>query len=269
MNLKLKKPLVVFDLETTGTNIVNDRIIEICLAKVLVNGQKEIWTQRINPEIPIPLESSKIHGIYDKDVKDKPRFKEIAKKLFAFLEGCDLAGFNIIKFDVPMLVEEFLRAGIDFDISNRNLVDVQKIFHIMEPRNLAAAYKFYCSKELTDAHSAEADALAALEILDQQVARYHNQPIKDDKTGEIKIPIVNDIQALHKLTLSNNVDLAGRIVLNSEGVPVFNFGKHINKPVLEVLKSEPSYYDWMMKGDFPLDTKRKLTEIKLKQFNQK
>ncbi|MFQ3575963.1 MAG: 3'-5' exonuclease [Cytophagales bacterium] len=269
MNLNLKKPLVVFDLETTGTNIANDRIIEICLAKVSVTGQKEVWTQRVNPGMPIPEESSKIHGIYDRDVQDKPKFKEIAKKLFAFLEGCDLAGFNIVKFDVPMLVEEFLRADVDFDTSNRNLVDVQKIFHMMEPRNLSAAYRFYCEKELIDAHSAEADTLATLEILDRQVLKYQNKEVKDEKTGEVKIPIVNDMQALHKLTMSNNVDLAGRIVLNSNGVAVFNFGKHINKPVLDVMKTEPSYYDWMMKGDFPLDTKRKLTEIKLKQFNQK
>ncbi len=267
MFLKLKKPLAFFDLETTGINIVNDRIVEVAIVKVHPNGEKETRTHLINPGMPIPKESSMIHGIYDEDVKDKPAFKEIAKTLGTFLEGCDLAGFNIAKFDVPMLVEEFLRAGLDFDISTRNLVDSQKIFHLMEPRTLSAAYKFYCGTTLENAHSAEADTLATYEVLNAQVERYADQVIKDAKGNET-VPVTNDMASLHKLTLSNNVDLAGRLVFNGSGIEVFNFGKHKDRPVTEVFDKEPSYYEWMMKGEFPLDTKRKLTEIKLRRLGK-
>jgi DNA polymerase-3 subunit epsilon len=266
--LRLKKPLAFFDLEATGINTIRDRIVEISIVKALPNGETEIRTRRVNPGMPIPIEASLIHGIYDEDVKDEPTFKQIAKGIASFLEGCDLAGFNSNRYDVPLLVEEFLRAGVDFQIKNRHLVDVQRIFHMMEPRNLSAAYKFYCNKELIDAHSAEADTIATFEILNAQVDRYAGVKIKDSAGNEIE-PIVNDIASLHALTASNNVDLAGRMVYNDKGEELFNFGKHAGKPVLEVLKAEPAYFDWMLKGDFPLDTKRRLTEIRLKSLNNR
>ncbi|UII19783.1 3'-5' exonuclease [Fulvivirga ligni] len=265
MKLKLRNPLTFFDLETTGTSVVNDRIIEISVVKVMPNGETIIKTNKINPTVPIPAETSVIHGIYDEDVKDAPTFKNIAKSLTKFLEGSDLAGFNILKFDVPMLVEEFLRVGIDFDVSKRKLIDAQKIFHMMEKRTLSAAYKFYCDKELTDAHSAEADTLATLAVLEAQVVKYEGQEVVDNLGNKLGV-IENDMEKLHALTSSNMVDLAGRIILNKEGVACFNFGKHRNQPVATVLKSEPNYYNWMMNGDFPQDTKRRLTEIKLKAF---
>ncbi|MBT29165.1 MAG: DNA polymerase III subunit epsilon [Thalassobius sp.] len=269
MNLHLKNPLAVFDLETTGINIVKDRIVEISIVKVMPSGEKEIKTKRVNPTIPIPAESSMIHGIYDEDIKDAPTFKQIAKEIAKFLEGCDLAGFNVLKFDIPMLAEELLRAGVDFDTKNRKIVDSQKIFHMMEPRTLHAAYKFYCDKDLENAHSAEADTLATYDVLDAQVKRYENVEIKDQKTGKTYVPVKNDMQALHEITSSNMIDFAGRMVYNSEGVAVFNFGKHKNRPVLEVLKKEPGYYDWIINNEFALNTKQKLTEIKLSQFNNK
>lgn len=268
MKLNLRNPLAFFDLETTGTNIATDRIVEISIIKMLVSGETVTKTLLINPQIPISPESSLIHGIYDKDVQDCPTFKDVAKNLAAFLEGCDLAGFNILQFDVPMLVEEFLRVNVDFDPSKKKIIDAQKIFHLMEKRTLAAAYKFYCQKELVDAHSAEADTRATLEVLMAQVERYQGQAVlnlRGDKIGVIE----NDMAILHELTASNMVDLAGRMVKNDSGIEVFNFGKHKGRPVEEVFSVEPSYYDWMMKGDFPLDTKRRLTEIKLRNFNRK
>ncbi|MGK7394082.1 MAG: exonuclease domain-containing protein [Candidatus Cyclobacteriaceae bacterium M3_2C_046] len=267
MYLNLKNPLVFFDLETTGTNISQDKIVELSFVKMTTNEQVVTKTMRINPQIPIPVETSLIHGIYDEDVKDAPPFKAIAKELARFLEGCDLSGYNIVKFDVPMLVEEFLRANVDFEVSSRKLIDAQKIFHLMEKRTLSAAYKFYCNKDLTDAHSAEADTKATLEILEAQVKRYENMPVTDLLGNHIGV-IENNMESLHKLTCDNMVDLAGRIILK-DGIEVFNFGKHKNKPVQEVMEKEPNFYDWMMKGDFPLDTKRKLTQIKLKGFNLK
>ncbi|WP_448518366.1 exonuclease domain-containing protein [Rhodoflexus sp.] len=268
MNLKLRNPLAFFDLETTGTNITTDRIVEIAVVKVMPNGEKITKEIRVNPMIPIPLEASLIHGIYDDDVKDKPTFKQIAKELANFLEGADLAGFNVLKFDLPMLAEEFLRAGVEFDPSTRKVVDAQRIFHMMEPRTLSAAYKFYCKKELVNAHSALADTIATFEVLDAQV-EYYKDVLLTDKNGNSYYPIQNDMQALHNLTASNMVDFAGRIILDDNGTPVFNFGKHKGVPVLEVLKKEPTYYDWMMNGDFPLNTKQKLTQIRLSQFNKK
>jgi DNA polymerase-3 subunit epsilon len=267
MNLHLKNPLAFFDLETTGINITHDRIVEISILKILPNGTQEKRTDLVNPGIAIPLESSLIHGIYDHNVEDAPSFKELAKPLASFLTGCDLAGFNIIKFDVPMLVEEFLRADIKFDISKRKLVDVQKIFHLMEKRNLAAAYRFYCNKSLDNAHSAEADTKASYEVFRCQLEKYEGQEVEDMKGNKLGV-IANDMEAIHNITFQNVVDLAGRMVLNDDGVEVFNFGKHKGKPVLEVLSREPSYYDWIHKSDFPLDTKRKLTEIKLRQFQK-
>lgn len=268
MNLKLKNPLAFFDLETTGINISRDRVVEISILKVFPNGEKEKRTDLVNPGIPIPDETSLIHGIYDKDVKDAPTFKDIAKALIIFLEGCDLAGFNILRFDVPVLVEEFLRAGINFDISKRKLIDSQKIFHLMEKRNLSAAYRFYCKKTLENAHSAEADTLATYEILLKQIEMYDGQEVEDMKGNKLGV-IQNDMDAVHKITLQKMVDLAGRMVYNDKGEEVFNFGKHKGKRVLDVFSKEPMYYDWIQKNDFSLDTKRKLTEIKLKQFNKK
>jgi DNA polymerase III subunit epsilon len=261
-SLQLRKPLAFFDLETTGINTAKDRIIDICIVKALPGGTVVSKSQRVNPGMPIPLESSLIHGIYDDDVKDAPAFKTIARTLAQFLDGCDLAGFNSNRFDVPMLVEEFLRADVDFSVANRRLVDAQRIYHLMEPRNLSAAYKFYCGKTLENAHSAEADTLATLQVLDAQIQRYAGQVCKSD--GGQEMTIENDMDILHNLTASRNVDLAGRIILNDKGQEVFNFGKHKDQPVLDVLKKEPSFFDWMQKGDFPLDTKRRLTEIRLR-----
>jgi DNA polymerase-3 subunit epsilon len=264
--LILKKPLAFFDLETTGINVAKDRIIDICVIKALPDGSVVSKTQRVNPGMPIPLESSLIHGIYDDDVAEAPPFKSVARTLAQFMDGCDLAGFNCNRFDVPLLVEEFLRANVDFDMKNRRLVDAQRIFHLMEPRNLSAAYRFYCSKELVGAHGAEADTIASLEVLNAQVQRYMGMVAKADNGQEVIID--NDMDILHSLTANTNVDLAGRIILNGQGEEVFNFGKHKGLSVLEVLKKEPSFYDWMLKGDFPLDTKRRLTEIKLRTFVQ-
>jgi DNA polymerase III subunit epsilon len=266
MNLKLRNPLAFFDLETTGVNVCLDRIVEISIVKIMPNGERTIKTKRINPTIPIPIESSLIHGIYDNDIKDEPTFKQVAKSMAQFLEGCDLAGFNILKFDVPLLVEEFLRSGVDFEVNHRKMVDVQRIFHLMEPRTLGAAYRFYCGKELEGAHNAEIDALASFEVLDSQVKLYKDKVIKDIH-GKESSPIKNDVNALHELSASRMVDLAGRMLLNDKGIAIFNFGKHKDKPVLEVLQKEPSYYDWMMNGDFPLNTKKKLTEIKLSSMS--
>jgi DNA polymerase-3 subunit epsilon len=266
MKLNLRNPLCFFDLETTGINITQDRIIEIGAVKMMPNGEVIRKATRINPTIPIPAESTAIHGIAD--VKDKPTFKEVAKDYAKFFEGSDLGGFNVLKFDIPVLVEEFLRAGVDFDYSRKKIVDAQRIFHLMEKRTLSAAYKFYLNKELINSHSAEADAEATMEVLIAQVERYDGMDVTDGlerKVGEIR----NDVETLNKLTASGLVDLAGRMVRNEKGVEVFNFGKHKNKAVLTVMKVEPSYYDWMMNGDFALDTKRRLTEIKLKSFNNK
>ncbi len=251
MNLKLSKPLAFFDLETTGLNIASDRIVEISIVKVMPNGDKDIKTKLVNPTIPISKEASSIHGITDDDVKDKATFKEIAHELHQFIDGCDLAGYNSNKFDIPLLAEEFLRAEIDFDVSKRNLIDVQNIFHKMERRTLSAAYKFYCGKELEDAHSAEADTTATYEILEAQIEKY------DELKGDAKF-------LCEFSQMTKNVDLLGRIVYNKAGIEVFNFGKHKGKPVVEILEKEPGYYSWMMNGDFPLYTKKVLTAIRLK-----
>jgi len=268
MTLNLKIPLCFFDLETTGINITQDRILEIAVIKVMPNGEVIRKSNVVNPTIPIAPESTAIHGISNEDVKDKPSFKEVAKDYARFFEGADLAGFNILKFDVPMLVEEFLRAGVEFDYSRKKLIDAQKIFHMMEKRTLSAAFRFYCEKDIVDAHSAEADTQATMEVLYAQLKRYENQDVTDGLGKKIGV-IKNDMDVLNKLFSSELVDLAGRMTRNNKGEPVFNFGKHKNKPVLEVFKIEPSYYDWMMNGDFPLDTKRRLTEIKLSGLMQK
>ena len=267
MPLQLKNSLAFFDLEATGTNVTHDRIVEIAIIKVLPNGEQQTYEKRLNPEIPIPQEASLIHGIDDKDVKDAPTFKMIAKELIHFLQGCDLAGFNVLRFDIPMLVESFLRAEVAFKIEHRKVIDAQRIFHLMEKRNLTAAYRFYCKKKLQGAHGAMADTAATLAVLEAQVERYEDQTVVDNR-GQTLGVIQNDINALHVLTATPVLDFAGRMVYDAEGVPVFNFGKHKNKPVAKVLQAEPSYYDWMMQGDFPLDTKRKLTQIKLQAMQK-
>ena len=269
MKLNLKRPIVFFDIESTGVDVATDRIVEISFLKIHPDDKKESLTMKINPTIPIPLSSSLIHGIYDKDVVDAPTFKDLAKQFYQFLQNCDLGGYNSNKFDIPLLAEEFLRVDLDFDLKGRNLVDVQNIFHQMEQRTLKAAYKFYCEKDLVGAHGAEADILATYEVLLAQLKRYENVEI-ETKAGKKIVPVVNDMKALHDFSRNtNNVDLAGRIVYDEQGVEVFNFGKHKGKAVLDVFKSEPSYYSWMMNGDFPLYTKKVLTAIKLRELNTK
>lgn len=255
MELTLRKPLVIIDLETTGVSIASDRIVEISALKVMPSGTEEWLTMRLNPGIPISPEATRIHGITDADVANEPHFKEVAKKIAAFLEGCDLAGFNSMKFDIPILCEEFLRVNVDFNPARHRYVDVQVIYHKKEQRTLGAAYKFYCERELENAHSAQADAAATYEILKAQLDRYPD--------------LENDIEKLSSFSaFNNNADLAGRIVFSEQGVEVFNFGKHKGKPVEQVLKEEPSYYSWMMNGDFPLNTKQVLTAIKLRSFGK-
>ena len=261
MKLNLKRPLAFFDLETTGVNVASDRIVEISILKAMPDGTEEIKTLRINPGIPIPLESSLIHGIYDEDIKNAPTFKQAGEELARFLDNSDLAGYNSNRFDIPVLMEEFLRAGIDFDIENRHFVDVQNVFHQMEQRTLKAAYKFYCGKDIENAHSAEADIKATYEVLKAQIERYENQEW-ENKKGEISKPVQNNIEALHEFTnLNKPVDFATRMVYNEDGVEIINFGKHKGRPVEDVFQSEPSYYNWMMNGDFPLYTKRCLQKI--------
>lgn len=251
MELNLKNPLVFFDIESTGLNVATDRIVEISMVKVNIDGSCEVKTRRLNPTIPISEEAYKVHGISNEDVADEPTFAQIAKSLAKWLEGCDIAGYNSTKFDIPLLSEEFLRAGVDFDFRKRKTIDVQNIFHKMEQRTLVAAYKFYCQKDLNNAHSAEADTMATYEVLKAQLDRYPED-------------LQNDVKFLADFsTRSKFADYAGRIVYDDNGVAIFNFGKHKGLPVTEVLRKEPSYYNWMMNGDFTLDTKKVLTEIKL------
>jgi DNA polymerase III subunit epsilon len=267
MKLNLRNPIVFFDLESTGTNITHDRIIEIAMIKMMPNGEMHRKSNLLNPGVPIPPESSVFHGVYDEDVKDKPTFKEVAKEYARFMEGADLSGFSILKMDVPLLVEEFLRAGVDFDYQRKKIIDAQKIFHLMEKRTLKAAYRFYIQKDLEESHTAEADAEASMEVLLAQVSMYDGQDVTDvtgKKVGEIR----NDMDVLSKLISADMVDLAGRMIKNEKGEEIFNFGKHKSKKVTQVFKEEPAYYDWMMNGDFPQDTKRKLTEIKLRGFKK-
>lgn len=255
MQLKLKNPLVFFDLETTGINANTDRIVEISYLKVYPNGNEETKTYRVNPGMPIPKEASDIHHITDEDVANSPTFKEIGKTIANDIEGCDLAGFNSNRFDVPMLAEEFLRNDIDIDLSKRKLIDVQVIFHKMEQRTLSAAYKFYCNAELEGAHGAEADTRATYEVLKSQLDRYPD--------------LTNDVQYLSEFSSFNrNVDFAGKIVLNDKDVEVFNFGKYKDQSVEEVLKRDTGYYGWMMQGDFALNTKNILTRIRLRTMNK-
>ncbi len=266
MDLQLKNPLVFIDLETTGINIVTDRIVEIALIKVNLNGSEEEIIRRVNPEMPIPAEASAIHGIYDEDIKNEPTFKEIAKSMAKFIEGCDLAGFNSNRFDIPLLAEEFLRADIEMDFKKRKFIDVQAIFHKMEKRTLAAAYKFYCQKELVGAHGALADTRATLEVLKSQLDMYQDVEYEDNKGIKTK-PIVNDVEKLSDFSsYDKNVDFIGRIVYDDNGVEVFNFGKNKGVPVEQVLREQPGYFGWIMNGEFPLYTKKVLTNIKLRMM---
>jgi DNA polymerase-3 subunit epsilon len=268
MQLQIKNPVVFLDLETTGINIVTDRIVEIALIKVHVDGKEEEMLLRINPEMPIPLESSLIHGIYDKDVADAPTFKSVAKKLAKFIEGCDLGGFNSNRFDIPLLAEEFLRADVDIDLKKRKFIDVQAIFHKMEKRTLAAAYKFYCNQELVDAHSAMADTKATYEVLKAQLDRYKDVEFEDSK-GKKSVPIVNDIDKLHEFSsYDRNVDFVGRIVYDENNVEVFNFGKNKGIPVEKVLQEQPGYFGWILNSEFPLYTKKVLTQLRLKMMSK-
>lgn len=247
----MKRPLILFDLETTGVNVTKDRIVEISYIKIFPDGSEQSGKLRINPGMPIPAEATAIHHITDEDVKDAPLFKDVAKNLSKIFEGCDIAGFNSNRFDIPLLMEEFLRAGVEFDVSDRKFIDVQTIFHKMEQRTLVAAYKFYCHKNLDEAHSADADTRATYEVLKAQLDMYPN--------------LKNDVDFLSKFSSQNrNVDLAGRIILNDHDVEVFNFGKYKGQPVAEVLKRDSGYFGWMLQGDFPQDTKNALTRIKLR-----
>lgn len=268
MQLNLKNPVVFLDLETTGINIVTDRIVEIALLKINLDGTEEEKLLRINPEMPIPEEASSIHGIYDEDVKDAPTFKEVAKTLAKFLEGCDLAGFNSNRFDIPLLAEEFLRAEIDIDFKKRKFIDVQAIFHKMEKRTLEAAYKFYCNKPLIDAHSAMADTKATYEVLKSQLDMYQGVEY-EEKSGRKIVPILNDVEKLSEFSsYDRNVDFVGRIVYDENGVEVFNFGKNKGIPVEKVLEEQPGYFGWIINSEFPLYTKKVLTQIKLRMMNK-
>ena len=251
MKLNLVKPIIFFDLETTGTDFSKDRIVEICYIKVYPDGREVEYTKRINPEMHIPEGASAVNGIYDADVKDCPTFREVAREIANEFEGCDVAGFNSNRFDLPMLAEEFLRAQVDIDLSRLRAIDVQVLYHKREPRTLSAAYKFYCGENLEDAHSALADTRATYHVLKAQLDHYDDMP--------------NDIEALSKeSSFTNNVDFAGRIVYDENGREVFNFGKYKGMPVDAVLDRDPSYYGWMMNGDFSLNTKQVLTRIKLR-----
>jgi len=245
--LQLQRPIAFFDLETTGVDAAKDRIIEIAVIKLHPGGGRDTWVRRVNPEMPIPASSTEIHGISDEDVKNAPVFRQIAHELKQFLHNCDLGGYNSNKFDLPVLAEEFLRAGLTVDFKDRKLVDVQQVFFKMEARTLSAAYAFYCNRQLVNAHSAEADVIATVDILEAQLDRYPD--------------LAKDVKGLHEFTGGDDfVDYARRIILKN-GIPVFNFGKHKGIAVEEVFKKEPQYYDWMMQADFPLHTKQCISEI--------
>ena len=246
--LQLKKPLAFIDIEATGTNVAIDRIVEIAMIKHMPDGNVSLKRKILNPQMPIAQNISEIHGITDEMVKTAPTFKQVAQEIKQFLDGCDLSCYNAYRLDVPMLMEEFLRAEVEFDMKNRKIVDVQKIFHQMEQRTLSAAYRFYCNKTLEGAHGAETDARATSEILDAQLARYPQ--------------LGNSVDSILKTIGEDNIiDFARRFAYDDKGVEVFNFGKHKGRPISDVLKAEPQYYDWMMRGEFPMNTKQKLTEI--------
>jgi DNA polymerase III subunit epsilon len=246
--LQLKRPIAFIDLETTGVSLSTDRIVEVAIIKLLPDGSRQVKRKLINPQMHIPKASSDIHGITDDMVKDAPTFKQAGNEIKVFIDGCDMAGYNSNRFDIPILMEEFLRVGLEVDLSKRKMVDVQHIFYTMEPRTLTAAYKFFCEKELVDAHSAEADVNATIDVFLAQLDRYKN--------------LGNSVESVLEVIGEDKiVDYARRFSFDDKGVEVFNFGKFKGRSVAEVLKAEPQYYDWMMRGDFPLHTKQKLTEI--------
>ncbi len=247
MKLELQRPLAFIDLETTGISISNDKIVEIAIVKIMPDGSKLVKRKLINPQMPIPKNASDVHGITDEMVKDAPTFKQVANELKQFMDNCDMGGYNSNRFDVPLLIEEFSRAGMEFSIDGRKMVDAQKVFHQMEQRTLSAAYKFYCGKSLEEAHSAEADATATWEVLEAQVERYP--------------ALGNTVESIVKFTGEDDIVDFARRFIKVDGIEIFNFGKHKGKAVTEVLKAEPQYYDWMMRGDFAINTKQKLTEI--------
>lgn len=256
MNINLERPIVFFDIESTGLSIIKDRIVEISFLKVFPDKNEERKTYRINPTIPISAEASSIHGIYDSDVKDQPTFDQVGNEIFQFIGSSDLGGFNLLKFDIPMIMEEFIRIGIDFELSGREIIDVQVIFHKMEERTLSAAYRFYCNSELMNAHSAEADTVATYEVFKAQLERYHQ--------------LQTSIRSISEFTgLNKRVDLEGRIILNQKNEEIFNFGKHKGKTVESVFSSEPTYYNWMMDGEFPAYTKKVITDIRLRMLKKK
>ena len=255
MTLTLARSVVFFDLETTGVNVGKDRIVEFSGLKVNPDGSEETLTLLVHPEMPIPADSAAIHGITDEKIKDSPKFGEVAQEVVTFMDNADLGGFNSNKFDIPMLMEELARVGVDMSMKGRRCIDVQNIFHKLEQRTLVAAYKFYCQKDLTNAHSAEADTRATYEVFRAQIDKY--EELKDD------MDFLHEFSSRHKA-----VDFSGHIIYNQEGVECFNFGKFKGKPVLEILKQQPSYYNWMMDADFPSYTKKVLTEIRLRGFNQ-
>lgn len=264
MELNLKRPLAIFDLEATGLNVAKDRIVEISILKINPNGTNESKTWLINPEYPIAEEASEVHGYTNEDLKEKPTFKQLAKEISRFLDNCDLGGYNALKYDIPMLVEEFLRNDVDFEVANRKLIDVQNIFMKMEQRTLKAAYKFYLQKELENAHAAEADTMATYEVLTAQLDRYKETEFTDRK-GKTSIPVINDMEALATFSSHHrNADLMGQFIFNEDGKELVNFGKHKGRTVEDVFNSEPSYYKWMMQADFPLYTKKLITRIKFR-----
>lgn len=262
MNLSLERPLAIFDLETTGTNITSDRIVEIAIIKVQPDGTEENYCKRVNPEMPIPALVSEIHGIYEKDIQNAPTFKDLANEIVAFIGDADLAGYNSNKFDIPVLAEELMRAGSDFDISKRKFVDVQNIFHKMEQRTLAAAYLFYCNKSIENAHNALYDAKATWNVLKAQIERYPD--IKND---------VNYLSEFSKAGNYNLLDFAGRLAIDDKGEAIYNFGKHKGKTIKQVAQIEPGYYGWMLDADFPLYTKqclrREMDKIKAEREKAK
>ncbi len=262
MTISLKRPLVFFDLEATGVDIIKDKIVEIALVKILPSGEEKIFHQKVNPTIPIPADVSKIHGIYDQDVQDAPIFKVIAKEVLQFLEGADIAGFNVLRFDIPLLMEEFLRSDINFDIDKKKIVDVQQIFHTMEKRTLSAAYTFYCKKKLENAHSALADTHATVAIFKQQLQQYEGKKVIDAQSKNLGT-ITNDINTIHDIFHHTSVDLSNRLAYDKDRAVIFNFGQHKGKKVIDIFKQYPNYYHWIMRSSFPIDTKRKLTQMRL------
>ena len=268
-DIKISKPLAFFDIETTGTVIAKDRIIEISIMRLDPVGEVVTKTRRFNPGIPIPAETTAIHGITDADVVDEPPFKSVARSIVDFLKGCDLGGYNMVRFDLPFLIEELHRCNIDFEMQGRRLIDPQKIFYAMQPRTLSAAYKYYCNEHITTlgkAHNSLTDTLAAYHVFSNQVKKYEGQE-HECPDGQMRIRIKRDINHLHQEFCADVVDYAGHFQMRND-IEIFAFGKHKGQPVSEVLKREPGMYDWMMKGDFPIDTKRKLTAIKLRNFNK-